>query len=77
MEPHESAKFWIEGVITPLVAFIGIFGNILAITVLCSKKLEVVRSFRQLFIQLACFDTLILIVTLLFCPGNWSQNYRK
>ena len=74
----DLAKFWIEGVTSPIILTLGIFGNSLAIAVLLSKKLETLQSIRHLFVQLAIFDTLILVIgAIVNCPGNWSPYYRE
>jgi len=77
-ETIDISKLCIVGVIQPFLATFGTLGNLLAITVLCSKKLECVRSLRHLFIQLAIFDTLVIVVqAVIFCPGYWSEYYRN
>ena len=70
-------QFWLEGVTMPLIGVVGILGNLLAIAVLLSKKLKVVKSIRHLLILLSVFDTLVLasnsIVTSL---GHWCEYYK-
>ena len=71
-------KFWIEGVTNLTIGGFGIVGNLLAIAVLLSKKLKIVKSIRYLLILLSAFDTLLLINHLVItCPGNWSVHYRE
>ena len=77
-ENSNAEKFWFEGVITPLIGIPGVLGNLLAIAVLLSKKLVVVKSIRHLLVQLAVYDTIVLISHMAFiCPGNWFAYYRE
>ena len=72
-----DVKFWIKGVINLIVGVFGSLGNLLAIAVLLSPKMELVPSIRKLLIVLATFDTLYLSSYLVVtCPGNWSAYYR-
>ena len=72
-----TVKFWIEGVTNPIIGGLGILGNLTAIAVLLSKKIEIVQSIRHLLMVLATFDTLSIISYLIVtCPGNWSVYFR-
>ena len=72
-----GSKFWIEGVTMPLVGSFGIFGNILAMVVLLSNKLQIVKSIRHLLVLLSAFDTLVIVSKLIVVwPGHWCEYYR-
>ena len=70
-------KFWIEGVAIPLVGTFGTIGNLLAISVLLSKRLQIGRSIQTLLIMLAIFDTISVIsIVIWMSPGTWSHYYK-
>ena len=78
MLDNDTVRTWVEGVAIPLVGIPGVLGNLMAIAVMLSKKLMVIKSIRHLFIQLAVFDTLLLITHMIaLCPGHWFEYYRK
>ena len=73
----DPTRFWIEGVASPIGGVLGIFGNVVALAVLFSKKLDLVYSVRYLFIQLTICDLLVLVSGIfIICPGNWSEYYK-
>merc|ERR1719312_2287531 len=60
----------------PLVGIFGFFGNLVAIKVLSSTELEMMKSIRHLLKLLAGFDAVFLAFTMtLFCPAAWSDFY--
>ena len=74
--PH--SKLWIEGVTIPIIGVCGIFGNLLALAVLLSKKLQIVGSIRNLLTLLTTFDTLLVSSHLFITwPGHWSDSIRS
>ena len=69
-------QFLIEGVSIPVVGVFGFFGNLVAIKVLSSTELEMMKSIRHLLKLLAGFDAVFLAFTMtLFCPAAWSDFY--
>ena len=48
-------SFWIEGVLTSLVAVLGIFGNTIVSFIISNKEMR--NSFNLLLVSLACFDS--------------------
>lgn len=59
-----TIRFYLEGVVFTPIAVVGIFGNLISISVL--SKPEMRSSFNQLLISLASFDFLYLLVSLFF-----------
>ncbi|XP_052777868.1 cysteinyl leukotriene receptor 2-like [Mya arenaria] len=53
--------FWLKTVLTPIIVFAGIIGNILSFVVMKSKALRH-KSYSQYLCALAVFDTLTLII---------------
>ena len=71
-----AVQFFIEGVSIPVVGIFGFFGNLVAIKVLSSTELEMMKSIRHLLKLLAGFDAVFLAFTMtLFCPAAWSDFY--
>lgn len=56
-------KFWINGVVTIIVAVFGLVGNFVSILVLLQPKMR--NSFNALLVALCVFDTLFIICNLL------------
>ena len=48
-------SFWIEGILTSLVAVLGIFGNTIVSFIISNKEMR--NSFNLLLVSLACFDS--------------------
>ena len=48
-------SFWIEGVLTTLVAILGILGNTVVSFIISNKEMR--NSFNLLLVSLACFDS--------------------
>ena len=48
-------SFWIEGVLTTLVAILGILGNTVVSFIISNKEMK--NSFNLLLVSLACFDS--------------------
>ena len=48
-------SFWIEGVLTTLVAILGIMGNTVVSFIISNKEMK--NSFNLLLVSLACFDS--------------------
>ena len=48
-------SFWIEGILTTIVAILGIFGNTIVSVIICKKDMR--NSFNLLLVSLACFDS--------------------
>ena len=56
-------SFWIEGVAISVVAILGIFGNMVAVTVFARKNMR--NSFNLLLVALACFDAMFLLLSII------------
>ena len=54
-------QFWIEGVAVPVIAGLGIIGNIFCLFVLNHKCVDLKASFSNLLKCLCVFDILILV----------------
>ena len=48
-------SFWVEGVLTTIVAILGIFGNTIVSIIIVQKEMR--NSFNLLLVSLACFDS--------------------
>ena len=48
-------SFWIEGILTTLVAILGILGNTVVSFIISNKEMR--NSFNLLLVSLACFDS--------------------
>ena len=59
-EGYEKEYFWISGVALVFVGFVGLIGNILCLFVLFRKEFRK-KTFYNLLITMACFDTLFII----------------
>ena len=58
-------SFWVEGVLTTIVAILGIFGNTIVSIIIVQKEMR--NSFNLLLVSLACFDsTYVSYVNYLF-----------
>jgi len=53
--------FWIEGVILPLIAALGIAGNVLCVFVFSTRNLDLKPAFSNLLKCLSVFDILFLM----------------
>ena len=48
-------SFWVEGVLTTLMAILGIMGNTVVSFIISNKEMR--NSFNLLLVSLACFDS--------------------
>lgn len=48
-------SFWVEGVLTTIVAILGIIGNTVVSFIISNKEMR--NSFNLLLVSLACFDS--------------------
>ena len=59
MQEYLDWKWWIGGIISIIIAFFGVFGNVTSMVVLSRPKIREV-AFNQLLICLCVVDTLFL-----------------
>ena len=57
-------QFISEGLVIPVIAALGLIGNILAFLTLRSQKLDMKKTFRHILSMLAVFDFLFIVT---FC----------
>ena len=64
-------SFWIEGILTTIVAILGIFGNTIVSVIICKKDMR--NSFNLLLVSLACFDsTYVSTIPILYIATHFS-----
>ena len=63
-----------EGVAVPIIAGLGIFGNITCLLVLSNKSVDLKPSFSNLLKCLAVYDILILVNTIFIGPRKRSER---
>ncbi|WAR23823.1 GHSR-like protein [Mya arenaria] len=72
-EEPEKWGFWLKTVLTPIIVFAGIIGNILSLIVMKSKALRH-KSYSQYLSALAVFDTLTLIIRQIRSVDEYSRD---
>ena len=68
-------KWWLNGVITIIVAIFGLTGNFVSIMVMLQPKLK--NSFNQLLIALCVFDSVFIVCNLLNSGPPLGIKHRK
>ena len=68
-------KWWLNGVITIIVAIFGLTGNFVSILVMLQPKLK--NSFNQLLIALCVFDSVFIVCNLLNSGPTFGIKHRK
>lgn len=65
VDPVLTLRFMTEGLINTFVSTLGLLGNISAIVILATQKLDLHSFLRHILIALAVFDTIFLLTTFL------------
>lgn len=70
-------SFWVEGILTSIVALLGIMGNTVVSFIISNKEMR--NSFNLLLVSLACFDSTyvstFLLGPLIRPPGFSTQAF--
>ena len=70
-------SWMVEGCLIPVVATFGLVGNIVSISILQDRSLDMKATFREILIMLAVFDTIfVLSATISFSLPIMFQQWK-